>query len=208
MKIKNKKNNKGFTLIEVMISVGLFTVIMIIGITAILGVNNTYRKSRSMRAAIDNLSFIMEDMSRNIRLGYSYRCLYDIEVSSIDVEDPLDGFGCRGIAFEPFWDPVSGDPGDQIIYYIFEDPNTGIGSIFKSDAGGIDGSFSPMNSLNVDIDPAKSSFFIVGAQSDSDFKQPFVVINLSGVASSSSQSTDFNLQTTVTQRLLDTPLVP
>ncbi|MDQ5901329.1 MAG: hypothetical protein QG580_44 [Patescibacteria group bacterium] len=208
MKIKNTKNNKGFTLIEVMISVGLFTVIMIIGITAILGVNNTYRKSRSMRAAIDNLSFIMEDMSRNIRLGYSYRCLDSIEVVPTEIEEPRDGFGCKGIAFEPFWDPVSGDSGDQVIYYIFEDPNTGIGSIFKSDAGGVDGSFSPMNSLNVDIDPIKSSFFIVGAESDSDFTQPFVAINLSGVASSSSQSTDFSLQTFVTQRLLDAPLNP
>lgn len=206
MKKQRIKNNKGFTLIEVMISVGLFTVIMIIGITAILGVNNTYRKSRSMRAAIDNLSFIMEDMSRNIRLGYSYRCLNNIEVNPIDVEDPLDGFGCRGIAFEPFWDPVPNDAGDQVIYYIYEDPNTGIGSIFKSDSGGADGSFSPMNSLNVDIDPSKSSFFIVGSESNTDNTQPFVVINLAGTANSSSQSTDFNLQTFVTQRLLDVPL--
>ncbi len=206
MKIFNKNSEKGFTLIEVMISIGLFTVIMIIGITAILGVNNTYRKSRTMRSAIDNLSFIMEDMARNIRLGSRYRCLDSNNISLIDIEDPLDGESCQGIAFEPFWDPVPENNSpiqDQVIYFFDVDDN-GFESIFKSMNGGV--TFSAMNSLDVKIDLDKSGFAIFGSQPDSE--QPSVRIILNGEAVTAGNSTNFNLQTTVSQRLLDYPPNP
>jgi prepilin-type N-terminal cleavage/methylation domain-containing protein len=193
-----KENNSGFTLIEVMISIGLFTVIMIIGITAILGVNNTYRKSRSMRSAIDNLSFTMEDMARNMRLGTRYRCLnsYDDALSSV-VENPLDGNQCAGIAFEPFSSPTPGDAGDQVIYYIDSEQE----SIFKSLTGDLSDSF-PMNSVDLKIDSARSVFSVFGS-SVNDSIQPSVLIRIAGTASSGQNSTEFNLQTTVSQRVLD-----
>lgn len=206
MKIFDKNSEKGFTLIEVMISIGLFTVIMIIGITAILGVNNTYRKSRTMRSAIDNLSFIMEDMARNIRLGSRYRCLDSNNISLINIEDPLDGENCQGIAFEPFWDPVPENDApiqDQVIYFFDVDDN-GFDSIFKSMDGGV--TFSAMNSLDVKIDLDKSGFAIFGSQPDSE--QPSVRIILNGEAVTAGNSTNFNLQTTVSQRLLDYPPNP
>jgi prepilin-type N-terminal cleavage/methylation domain-containing protein len=206
MKFFNLKKEEGFTLIEVMISIGLFSVIMIVGITAILGVNNTYRKSRTMRSAIDNLSFVMEDMARNIRLGRNYRCLNDTAISPIDIEDPLDspgGVSCKGIALEPFWNPVLGDPADQIIYYIDETEQ----SIFKSLEGDISTSL-PMNSVDLKIDPLTSGFTIFGSSTNTDGEQPSVLIILNGTVSVGGNSTAFNLQTTVSQRLLDYPVTP
>lgn len=196
----------GFTLIEVMISIGLFSVIMIVGITAILGVNNTYRKSRTMRSAIDNLSFVMEDMARNIRLGSSYRCLNSSNISPIDIEDALDspgGVSCKGIALEPFWNPIRNDPGDQIIYYI----DGGEESIFKSLEGDLSTSL-PMNSADLRIDASTSGFTIFGATTDIDGEQPSVLIILNGTVDVGGNSTAFNLQTTVSQRLLDYPPTP
>lgn len=199
----------GFTLIEVMISIGLFSVIMIVGITAILGVNNTYRKSRTMRSAIDNLSFIMEDMARNIRLGSNYRCLNSGSVSLLDIEDPLDsdpatnGGLCRGIALEPFWNPIRNDPGDQIIYYVDE----GEESIFKSLEGDILTAL-PMNSTDLRIDASTSGFTIFGSTTNTDGEQPSVLIVLNGTVNVGGNSTAFNLQTTVSQRLLDYPPTP
>ncbi|MEZ4103218.1 MAG: prepilin-type N-terminal cleavage/methylation domain-containing protein [Candidatus Paceibacterota bacterium] len=205
----------GFTLIEVMISIGLFTVIMIIGITAILNVNNTYRKSRSMRSAIDNLSFIMEDMARNIRLGSLYRCLDDEnEINPTTIEDPLDGVGCSGIAFEPFYDPISGEDdnlavADQNIYLISPD-----GDLFKgkrganftdSDSPGVG---IPMNSTDLKIDYVNSGFTIYGSSLNTDGEQPSVLIILSGTVQVGNSTSDFNLQTTVSQRLLDYPPNP
>lgn len=207
MKIFDKNSEKGFTLIEVMISIGLFTVIMIIGITAILGVNNTYRKSRTMRSAIDNLSFIMEDMARNIRLGYRYKCINNLnEDIALNIETPADGAFCAGIAFEPFWAPVLGDDNDQVVYFISEED--GFGSIFKSLSGPNSESYRPMNSLDVNIDATTSGFAIFGATSNTDGEQPSVRIILNGEAVTAGNSTNFNLQTTVSQRLLDYPPNP
>ena len=69
------KNNKqtGYTIIETMISVSLFLIIITIGMGALLNANLLHQKSRDMRSIMDNLSFIMEDMSRNLRTGYDYR---------------------------------------------------------------------------------------------------------------------------------------
>lgn len=196
--LNNKKTSSGFTLIEVMISIGLFTVIMIVGITSVLGVNNTYRKTRSMRAAIDNLSFVMEDMARNIRLGSYYRCIGDIsEVSIIDTNAVGDGTNCAGIVFQPFWSPIP-NANTKVVYFISED-----GDIFKSLSGGLNPEdYSPMNSVDINIDWEKSRFEVYGSD-QSDTIQPSVLITLVGTASSGGVSTDFNLQTRVSQRLLD-----
>ncbi len=204
MTMYSQKSESGFTLIEVMISIGLFTVIMIIGITAILGVNNTYRKSRTMRSAVDNLSFVMEDMARNIRLGTNYRCVMSPEdTNPIDIEDTLDGTNCRGIAFQPFWDPVLGDPSDQVIYYIDAETE----SIFKSLEGDLSTS-DAMNSVDIKIDEEVSGFTIFGASTNTDGEQPSVRIILSGSAVVAGNTTEFHLQTTVSQRLLDYPPNP
>lgn len=205
MKNLSQNKNSGFTLIEAMVSIGLFSVIMIIGITAVLSVNNTYRKSRTMRSAIDNLSFVMEDMARNIRLGFDYRCIESENILYGEVEDPLDGIDCKGILFEPYWNPVQSDPDDQVGYLIDGD------SIFKTTNGGqsIDDSnpaFLPMNSIDVRIDPVTSGFTIYGTD-PLDGEQPSVLIRINGTAQSGKNSTNFNLQTTVSQRLLDAPPV-
>jgi len=215
MNFFNFKKEKGFTLIEVMISIGLFSVIMVVGITAILGVNNTYRKSRTMRSVIDNLSFIMEDMARNIRLGSRYRCLNDEgDISFTTIEDPLDGANCSGIAFEPFYDPISGEDdnastADQVIYLVSSD-----GNLFKGMKGANFSDTSspgvgiPMNSVDLKIDYTTSGFTIFGSSTNTDGEQPSVLIILNGTVEVGGNTTAFNLQTTVSQRLLDYPPTP
>src|SRR3972149_1703934 len=68
------QSKRGFTLIEIMIAITLFTAIMIIGTGAVLQTNSVYKKTQTMRSVMDNLNFIMEDMVRNLRLGSSYHC--------------------------------------------------------------------------------------------------------------------------------------
>ncbi len=204
MRNLSQNKNSGFTLIEAMVSIGLFSVIMIIGITAVLSVNNTYRKSRTMRSAIDNLSFVMEDMARNIRLGFDYRCFDQFSEIANNIEEPQDGIDCKGIVFEPYWNPVQSDDADQVGYYIDGLDN----SIYKTTTGYSSGtdSFSAMNSIDVRIDPATSGFTIYGTD-PLDGEQPSVLIRINGTAQSGKNSTNFNLQTTVSQRLLDAPPV-
>ena len=71
--MQNKNNNKaGFTIIETMIAVALFLIVVTIGMGSLLNTVSLQQKSQDMRSIMDNLSFIMEDMSRNLRTGYSY----------------------------------------------------------------------------------------------------------------------------------------
>ncbi len=72
MKLLPLKFHKGFTLIEVMVSVSIFTIIVTVGIVALLTINNAYRKSQTQRQAIDSLTFMMESMSRRIRTAATW----------------------------------------------------------------------------------------------------------------------------------------
>ena len=72
--MKIVKNKKGYTIIETMISVSLFLIIVMSGMGALVNANVLHQKSQDMRSIMDNLTFVMEDMSRNIRTGYNYQC--------------------------------------------------------------------------------------------------------------------------------------
>src|SRR3972149_4215789 len=73
LKIENCKG--GYTIIETMIAISLFLVIIMAGMGELLNANLLHQKSQNMRSIIDNLSFIMEDMSRNLRTGSKYYCI-------------------------------------------------------------------------------------------------------------------------------------
>ncbi|MES2023140.1 MAG: prepilin-type N-terminal cleavage/methylation domain-containing protein [Patescibacteria group bacterium] len=206
-KIFFKQKNYGFTIIETMIAISLFLVVVLIGMGALLNASMLHQKAQNIRSLIDNLSFTMEDMSRNLRTGYDYRCIgattantdliYDIGKS----QSSKSGETCAGIAFES----STGDPSndnDQWVYYIDN------GKILKSTQAPysllIPSSLSPYVQLtpdDINIDPA-SGFFILGAESGDD-QQPFVTIRLVGNIHYKNTDTPFNLQTSVSQRLLD-----
>ena len=98
--MQNKNNNKkGFTIIETMIAVSLFLVIVVIGMGALLNANLLHQKSQDMRSILDNLSFVMEDMSRNLRTGYDYQCLLSASVPTSNPTPIADTQNCLGIAF-------------------------------------------------------------------------------------------------------------
>ncbi len=209
MRLINIKLKAGFTLVEVMISIGLFTIIMVIGIGAILGVNSTHRKTQSMRSVVDNLSFIMEDMARSMRLGDYFVCneatLTSIGLADIANQATQDGENCKSIAFEPYWNYDPNDETNQIVYFIYE-PNDSVGTIFKKteEMDSYDeGELIAITPAEIDIDTEKSGFWVTGAENESIPVQPKITIVLVGTVRMGNAETEFNLQTTVSQRLLD-----
>ena len=122
---------------------------------------------------MDNLSFIMEDMSKNMRTGYNYHCILDIN----NLSNLYNSLSCPNggglIAFESA-NGSSSNNSDQWVYRINN------GDIEKSiDSGN---SFIKLNiEGEVIIDPVASSFTVVGAEpSPGDTQQPFVTIRLVG----------------------------
>lgn len=66
------KNYRGYTLIELIIAVGLFALAMTLVSGAYLMMIGVTRHAQGMAIGIDNLSFALETMTRTIRTGTNY----------------------------------------------------------------------------------------------------------------------------------------
>jgi type II secretory pathway pseudopilin PulG len=195
--LRIKKSRKtGYTIIETMIAVSLFIIIVMIGMGALLNANLIHQKSQSMRSIIDNLSFVMEDMSKNLRTGYNYQCFdaSQLQLSPATLGAPRSCATGWAIAFEAA-NGVAGNNSDQWVYYINN------GKIFKS----IDGAttFVQLTPDEIFIEQP-FGFSVVGAEPPPGNKQqPFVSIQLVGKITVKDITTPFSLKTSVSQRAID-----
>jgi len=186
------KPNKGFSLIEIMVAVALFAVVMTISVGSLLSLVEANRKAQALNSVINNLNFALENMSRNIRVGNTYHCSTSSSVPpNLDTtQDCPNG----GILF--VFEGNEGDitvPTDQIVYRFINS------RIEKSIDGGT--TFIAITASEVTINEMK--FYTVGT-TRGDTSQPRVVMTVQGTAGISTKAqTDFNLQTTVSQRVLD-----
>jgi type II secretory pathway pseudopilin PulG len=185
---------KGYTIIETMIAVSLFIVIIMAGMGALLNANMLHNKSQDMRSIMDSMSFVMEDMSRNLRTGYNYRCILPGDTS---LPNPFLAKSCAngiGIAFEESGG-IPGDNSDQWAYYVIG------GKLYKSTDGAV-------TSVQLTPDEVVISstypFSILGAEPPpADNQQPFVIIKLEGSITFKNVVTPFSLQTSISQRSVD-----
>src|SRR3989344_2814078 len=200
---KVNTNVAGYTIIETMIAVSLFLVVITTGTNALLNANVVHQKSQDIREEMDNLSFILEDMSRNMRTGSNFHC-----ISLTDSMPPTTSYsspqscvnGRKGIAFERVGG-LSANNDDQWVYYIRDTDNT----LWKSIQGPSDlNNFYQLTTDKVKIDYNASGFYVLGAEiPPGDKQQPFIIIRLVGSISYQGVSTPFSIQTSMSQRLLD-----
>jgi prepilin-type N-terminal cleavage/methylation domain-containing protein len=66
--------NRGYTLLELIVSVGIFSVIMLAIAAAYLSLIAIDRESRAINDSVTNLSFAVDSMGREIRTGKDYKC--------------------------------------------------------------------------------------------------------------------------------------
>ncbi|MAG12317.1 hypothetical protein CL630_00710 [bacterium] len=192
MFLNSKKQNtakihtkRGFTLIEMIIAVSLFVVVMVISMGALLSMIDANRKAQALRTVMDNLNFAVENVTREMRVGFDYHC-----GTFGDFDDPRDCplGGDTIIAFK--------DSEGELLIFKFED-----GRIKKSENEGE--SFLSITAPEITIDMNDSRFFVLGSQSG-DMLQPKVLMVVRGTAGLTDKvQTTFNLQTTASQRLLD-----
>lgn len=63
---------RGYTLVELIVAVGLFASIMVLASGAYLIMIGVNRQTQALATGIDNLSFVLESMTRLIRTGTGY----------------------------------------------------------------------------------------------------------------------------------------
>lgn len=169
---------------EVMVSVSIFTIIMVIGISSLLTINISNSQSRSDREAMDKVSFLLESMTRKIRTGV-------IDPSSTsDRLVFLNQFGNR----ETY---TFNGPGD-LEYSIEECTNPVPGVVCQNFNNADIYPIAPSDDL-VEITRVSFDLFDVDPQ---DAGQALVIIHITGIASEKHQQTPFAIQTAVSQRQL------
>jgi prepilin-type N-terminal cleavage/methylation domain-containing protein len=196
-------SNRGFSIIEVIVSLTLFVTVMTIASGSILSLVSTNRISRAEQAIVNNLNFAFEDIAKNLRVGTSYHCA--IHTSNGPFDEPQDCVSSKSLlAFEPeYGDPD--DPDDQIVYRY---QTTGGGGIGAQNGGSgyieksIDGGATYERVTSPDINVTAFRVRLTGS-SITDALQPQALLLMQGTITTKNQTQTFNLQTTITQRIFD-----
>lgn len=172
--------HKGFTLVEVIVAVGLFLIVVTLGTGSFLQALTVKRTSEGLTLGINNFGSVMESMIRAIRTGTS--------------------FGAGGSSFT-FTDQNGNHP-----TYTCDLANHRLTETWTvvDQAGGTH-SFTNLPITNPSLDITSCSFTVVGQNpySAADLVQPYVTIHIQGTFNSPKSTVPFNLQTTVEQRQPD-----
>ena len=168
------KTKRGFTLVELMVALGIFSIVVLLASGAYLMMISIARKSQGVSTGIDNLTFALEIMTRNIRTGTSYACGSGGDCAIT----PGDSFSFRN------------SNGILVEYRL-------AGSVLVENRGGVE---RPLTDAMVDI--SRLNFYVVGtAQTPGDYLQPHVLIVVEGRVSSDARTQDtFHVQTSATMR--------
>lgn len=206
--------SKGFTLIEIIVSLAIFSVVAVIAIGALVRVTSANRQAQAIQSGVNNVSFILDAMSREMRVGTGYVCYTGSDLSGIaDVTTYLSGTPC-GLN-------IANNSNDTVIYftsanvdtnnnnvkyaYLFHvaNGNTLIEKGEESIAGNGIGTnsavdhFYPVTSSNVTI--TAYSIGVFGTSLSKGF--PWLSINLQGyVGTKVKDQSVFNVQTSISQR--------
>lgn len=197
---KQCQESRGFSLIELMVSLSVFAIIMVASVGTLLTMVDANAKAQALYTATTNLSFALDSITREIRMGYNYYCsdnLSDLpadnSTKNCDGTDstPIDG---NSIAFHRERDDVRMgyrlNSNDEI------EQNVGSGweAITSHDEIRI-------TSFKLVVQNSEPYYSSMGGGDDN---QPVVDMQVVGyVRNGLETDTDFNIQSHIVQRRLD-----
>jgi prepilin-type N-terminal cleavage/methylation domain-containing protein len=209
----NNTSQAGFTLVELMVSMTIFTVLVVVGIGAVLQATSQYYMASNMRAIMDNLNFVMEDMSRNIRTGSQIRCVTSatdsaypgyIVSGTVGSTDDVIPASCADPADPQHKIIFKANSGTNLTYVITPPPpveTTNPNKIIK--IAGDSSSPQVITPAEIEIDFSKSGFTVRGSSTTADGLQPTVTIRLAGTVKYKTLTSKFAIQNTVVMRQLE-----
>jgi len=198
-----KKNNivttrsftRGFTLIELMVSLTVFSIVMVVSVGTLLTLININAKAQALYSATTNLSFALDSMSRELRTGYRYHCVqngssFNSLPTGTQTQDCAHTNPGEAIAF------VREKDAKKMGYRLVEVSGRGVVQQ-KQDAG----AWMPITSEDIDIDMFE---VLVENSAKADGEQPTVTLRIVGETSNGLDTpSHFNIQTRIVQRRLD-----
>ncbi len=171
---------RGFSLIEIIVSVGLFSVVMLVVTSTYLNIIILDKEARATNELTINLSFAVDSIARTVRTGTGYSCA---------------GAGngtCSRLSFT--------DSTGQTITYLLK---TSDGTLGQCTGNGVCDTNTAFSLTDPRIAIASLIFNVRGVGTG-DMIQPQTLVSLRGtLAASQGRTADFTLQTSATQRLLE-----
>lgn len=185
-----QEEERGFSLVEMVVAVALFAVIMLVAVGALLSLVNANRKARTLESVMNNLNISLDSMVRAMRMGSLYNCGGTLIPDSAGADCPT---GDDLFSFAPY----GSDPTEQNerTVYFFQDSR-----LYRSFDGGSNA--IPITAPEIEIE--ELTFYVIGTR-PGDIVQPKVVVVVRGTAGAQEAKTrtTFYIQATAVQRSLD-----
>lgn len=196
---------KGFTLIEMLVATAIFMSIMLMAMGSLVVSSNAAKKAQALHSSMENVNFAVASMARSLRTGSQYVCRTGTADYSFDGVTPYHLIDSAN----PNCPLSSNTPGDIVVFVPSIDktnpPTSGV-AFMKVDRGdgtstlqrcNLDNDCVDIVSSDVDVQDLK--FFVQGASTD-DGIQSSVYILMKGVVTIKNEATPFAIQTMVSQR--------
>ena len=207
---KGYKSNAGFTLIETLVSLALFSVVLVIAGGTIVSVIDVNKRNQAISSVVNNLNYSIDSMIRDIKTGYLYKCDYGgtNTLAELKEDDTSLYNNCTNTKSLTLVSTISGD--DAVVKYKFIEPADTNGFIQKTvyDATGNEsGNYSITDKNNVTIDAVGFSVKNPDALDCSGvcgYGQPSVFVVIKGKAGNQTiEVSKFYVQTFISQRLIN-----
>jgi prepilin-type N-terminal cleavage/methylation domain-containing protein len=184
LKKNKKRKEEGFTLIEMVVAIGIFSVVVWGAIDIMLIVSSAQAKASELRGIQDNIRFALEYMTKEIRTGKN--------IQAITCSNPQFCSELR----------LTNDRGQAIRYCVHNN------IIIRSKIDTCDSTVDQTQNIHLTSGEVKVNsifFYVRGNQSGPADGQPIttILVNISSFSTKTKLQTSFNLQTSVTQRLRD-----
>lgn len=223
----NSLSLKAFTLVEILVVIGLFSGVMVIAAGSLLITQTINTRLQETQAVLDNVNLSMDTMSREIRYGGNFHCdVATFSGSTLDVDAtstlrkscPYTEQGGTVLIFRPYQASTSTD---RVAYYMKG------GIVFKDEYIGGATTTYQVTADNITINSLV--FYVSGAYSTNavgedfgglhDYTQPVVTLTIFGETKPSKgyfvtipgdgpdkknlRSVKFTVQTSISARELD-----
>ncbi|MES2931568.1 MAG: type II secretion system protein [Patescibacteria group bacterium] len=183
-------SQRGYTLLELIVSLGIFSMVMLVVMGAYVTLISLDRQARANNQLAASLSFAVESMARSMRTGTGYDC------NANGVPHNCNNGG-SSISFT--------DSQNQIITYIVKNDGS-IGQCTGSSSC-LDNNAVSLTDPNIDIEAL--TFYVRGVDLNSsplenDNVQPNVTFTIKGtMRTEGGEEANFSIQTSATQRLIE-----
>ena len=195
------KTHRAFTLIEVLVSISIFSMVMLVATGAVFTIVESNKKTHSLKSVMTNLNFALESIARDMRVGFYYSCISSVSAPITDSGDCQTGDNVfrykanRSVDGDASYD--ANDANDRVEYSLSNE------RLMKRVYG--NGSIATLGSVPItaeEIHIQSMKFYLVGS-AGADGKQPKTLITIKGYAGVGPTRSDFDIQTTVSQRAID-----